>query len=103
MKGHANLADAGDGNSKKHKKLKLKLTEHTSLKNHGKQKSNKRQAVWVKKATLEYEKELHTLQIELLKWQKHVISAEERVLMMFEGRDAAGKGGTIKRIIEQTY
>ena len=35
-----------------------------------------------------------------LKWQKHVIANEERVLLLFEGRDAAGKGGTIKRIIE---
>jgi polyphosphate kinase 2 len=43
---------------------------------------------------------LHKLQIELLKWQKHVIANEQRVLMLFEGRDAAGKGGTIKRIIE---
>ena len=43
---------------------------------------------------------MQKLQIELLKWQKHVIANEQRVLMLFEGRDAAGKGGTIKRIIE---
>jgi polyphosphate kinase 2 len=85
---------------KKDKKLKRKLSEHTSLKNLDKKKSKKRQAVWVKKFTLEYEQELHKLQIELLKWQKHVIANEQRVLMLFEGRDAAGKGGTIKRIIE---
>ena len=81
-------------------KLKTKLTEHTSLKNKDKKKSKKRRAVWVKKFTLEYEEELKILQIELLKWQKHVISNEGRVLLLFEGRDAAGKGGTIKRIIE---
>ena len=85
---------------KKGQKLKRKLSEHTSLKNLDKKKSKKRQAVWVKKLTLAYEQELHKLQIELLKWQKHVIANDQRVLMLFEGRDAAGKGGTIKRIIE---
>ncbi|NNL77022.1 MAG: polyphosphate kinase 2, partial [Desulfobacterales bacterium] len=74
--------------------------EHTSFKNINKKKSKKRQPVWVKKFTLEYEEELKRLQIELLKWQKHVIANDQRVLMLFEGRDAAGKGGTIKRIIE---
>jgi len=82
------------------KKLKIKLSEHTSFKNVDKKKSKRRQPVWVKKFTLEYEEELNKLQIEILKWQKHVIANEERVLLLFEGRDAAGKGGTIKRIIE---
>jgi polyphosphate kinase 2 len=85
---------------KKEKKLKKKLTEHTSLKNLNKKKTKGRQAVYVKKFTLIYEEELNRLQIELLKWQKHVIANEQRVLLLFEGRDAAGKGGTIKRIIE---
>ena len=84
----------------KERKLKKKLSEHTSLKNLNKKKTKGRQAVWVKKFTLEYEEELNMLQIELLKWQKHVIAKEERVLLLFEGRDAAGKGGTIKRIVE---
>jgi polyphosphate kinase 2 len=85
---------------KKEKKLKKKLTEHTSLKNLNKKKTKGRQAVYVKKFTLIYEEELNRLQIELLKWQKHVIANEQRVLLLFEGRDAAGKGGTIKRMIE---
>ena len=85
---------------KKGKKLKRKLSEHTSFKNIDKKKTKKRQAVWVKKFTLQYEEELKKLQIELLKWQKHVIANDQRVLLLFEGRDAAGKGGTIKRIIE---
>jgi len=89
-----------NGKNDKKIKLKTKLSEHTSLKNKDKKKSKKRQAVWVKKFTLEYEEELKTLQIELLKWQQYVIANEERVLLLFEGRDAAGKGGTIKRIIE---
>ena len=85
---------------KKEKKIKKKLTEHTSFKNVNKKKIKGRKPVWVKKFTLEYEEELNKLQIELLKWQKHVIANEQRVLLLFEGRDAAGKGGTIKRIVE---
>ncbi len=56
--------------------------------------------IWVKKETLEYEKELTFLQIELLKFQNYVKEKGLKVLMLFEGRDAAGKGGTIKRITE---
>ena len=82
------------------KKLKVKLSEHTASKNIDKKKMKGRATVWVKKFTIEYEEELHKLQIELLKLQKHVIATGMRVLMLFEGRDAAGKGGTIKRIIE---
>ena len=56
--------------------------------------------IWVKKETLEYEKELTKLQIELLKFQNYVKEEGLKVLMIFEGRDAAGKGGAIKRITE---
>ena len=48
----------------------------------------------------EYEKELVRLQLELVKLQHWVKHAGLRVVLVFEGRDAAGKGGTIKRIIE---
>ena len=85
---------------KKPKKLKKKLSEHTAFKNKDKKKKKNRKSVWVKKFTLEYEQELHKLQIELLKMQKHVRAEGLRILALFEGRDAAGKGGTIKRIIE---
>ena len=81
-------------------KPKAKLSEHTALKNIDKKKVKGREPIWVKKFILEYEEELHRLQIELLKLQKHVIAKGVRILMLFEGRDAAGKGGTIKRIIE---
>ncbi len=64
-----------------------------------KEKNNKVR-IWVKKETLEYEKELTTLQVELLKFQNYVKEKGLKVLMIFEGRDAAGKGGTIKRITE---
>ena len=85
---------------KKPQKVKTKLSEHTAFRNKDKKKKKNRKAVWVKQFTLVYEQELQKLQIELLKWQKHVIANDQRVLMLFEGRDAAGKGGTIKRIIE---
>ncbi|MGG5172210.1 polyphosphate kinase 2 [Pseudarthrobacter sp. J1738] len=47
-----------------------------------------------------YELHKRLLQIELLKLQKWVKSTGRRVVMVFEGRDAAGKGGTIKRFTE---
>lgn len=53
-----------------------------------------------KKSTLKYEKELEKLQIELLKLQRHVKEKGLKVLIITEGRDAAGKGGTIKRLTE---
>jgi len=62
-------------------------------------KKNKVQ-IWVKKETLEYEKELRKLQVELLKFQNHVKDKGLKYLLIFEGRDAAGKGGTIKRVTE---
>ncbi len=65
-----------------------------------KDKDKKRVPVWVKVETLEYEAELRDLQIELLKMQNHIKATGQKVLMIFEGRDAAGKGGTIKRITE---
>ncbi len=47
-----------------------------------------------------YEKELEALQIELVKLQSWVKSSGARIAIVFEGRDAAGKGGTIKRFRE---
>ena len=47
-----------------------------------------------------YEKELARLQIELVKLQEWVKTKGLKVVALFEGRDAAGKGGTIKRITE---
>jgi len=47
-----------------------------------------------------YERELGRLQSELLKLQDHVRAKGERIVVLFEGRDAAGKGGTIARFLE---
>ena len=48
-----------------------------------------------------YEKELKKLFLELVKLQEWVTTTKARVVVIFEGRDAAGKGGVIKRITEQ--
>lgn len=53
-----------------------------------------------KMGVVEYEESKHELQIELLKVQKWVRETGQRVVVLFEGRDAAGKGGTIKRFME---
>ena len=47
-----------------------------------------------------YEKQKYKLQVELLKLQSWVKETGQRVVILFEGRDAAGKGGTIKRFME---
>src|SRR5712692_673669 len=49
----------------------------------------------------EFEKELEKLQVELVKLQDWVVHKGLRVIIVFEGRDAAGKGGTIKAITER--
>ena len=47
-----------------------------------------------------YEQQMAELQVELLKLQNWVKETGERIIVLFEGRDAAGKGGTIKRFME---
>ena len=47
-----------------------------------------------------YERQKYRLQVELLKLQAWVKESGEKVVVLFEGRDAAGKGGTIKRFME---
>ena len=79
---------------------KVKLSEGEAMKNKNSKGSDKKVQLWIPKATIEYEEEKHKLQIELLKLQTHVRKTGQRIVMLFEGRDAAGKGGTIKRIRE---
>ena len=50
---------------------------------------------------IEYERKLIKLQIEVIKLQTWAIKNNERVIVLFEGRDAAGKGGAIRRITER--
>jgi len=47
-----------------------------------------------------YEQELARLQVELVAMQRWIVASGTRVLVIFEGRDAAGKGGAIKRIMQ---
>jgi polyphosphate kinase len=58
----------------------------------------KKQPKKIKTAT--YKDKLRLLQIELVKLQKHIIKKNDRIFIIFEGRDAGGKDGTIKRITQ---
>ena len=78
---------------------KTQLLEETAYKNIHTKKGDDKTAIWIKNKHLAYEIELKKLQIELMKLQSSLKINGERVLAIFEGRDAAGKGGTIKRII----
>ena len=50
---------------------------------------------------LDYEKKLKRLQLELVRLQTWAIKNDERIIIVFEGRDAAGKGGAIRRTTER--
>lgn len=96
----------GKKNDKKHSKnkkeqapVKIKLLEETAFKNLHTKKGANKTAIWIKNSHLAYEIELKKLQIELMKLQSSMKATGKRILAIFEGRDAAGKGGTIKRII----
>lgn len=64
------------------------------------EKKKTHQLVAVKKSDIDYEEEMLMLQLELAKLQKHIIESGEKVLIIFEWRDAAGKWGNIKRFME---
>ena len=51
-------------------------------------------------STEDYHAQLHVLQVELVKLQRHFIGCGDKILVVIEGRDAAGKDGCIKRIVE---
>lgn len=78
----------------------IRLLEGTASNNITTKKGDGKKAVWIKKEQLAYELELKQLQVELMKMQISMKSKGQRALLIFEGRDAAGKGGTIKRITE---
>ena len=90
-----------EGKSKKSEETtfdNFKLQEGTAIRYKDEKKDDDNVAVWVNKTTLAYEAELKQLQVELMKLQQGMKNTGLRVLAIFEGRDAAGKGGTIKRI-----
>jgi len=90
-----------DGKEKKQESVKtidFRLQEGTALQFKDEKQNDDHLAVWVSKETLAYEMELKKLQIELMKLQQDMKKNGTRIFAIFEGRDAAGKGGTIKRI-----
>jgi polyphosphate kinase len=80
---------------KKHKKRKAQMQSERQLSN-GQDES----AGFKKIGKNEYEQEMVRLQTELVKMQYWIKHTGYRLVILFEGRDAAGKGGTIKRIVE---
>ncbi|MBC7823316.1 MAG: polyphosphate kinase 2 [Candidatus Parcubacteria bacterium] len=80
---------------KKHKKTKLHYTPPPMTYLLASQQESKS-----KFSSKDYEKELARLQVELVKMQYWAKHTGTRIVISFEGRDAAGKGGTIKRITE---
>lgn len=73
---------------------------YKACKNISSDKREKYTQACIKKSTISYEKELIKLQVELLKLQNHIKENNEKLLIIFEGRDAAWKGWTIKRFRE---
>ena len=64
------------------------------------EKRHKHRALPASVSREDYEAQLHLLQVELVKLQRHFISCGDKILVVVEGRDAAGKDGGIKRIVE---
>lgn len=83
----------------KKKYKNVRLLEETAFKNIDTPEGPNKTPIWIKNKHIEYEIELKQLQIELMKLQSTMKMSGQRILAIFEGRDAAGKGGTIKRII----
>jgi polyphosphate kinase 2 len=77
----------------------IKLQELTALRNIDSKEAKEKTAIWIKNSHLAYELELRKLQVELMKLQQSLKAKGDRLMLIFEGRDAAGKGGTIKRFI----
>lgn len=92
------MAEKSKKKREEEQSVDFQLHEGTALRFKDSRKDENHVAVWVSRETLAYEMELKTLQIELMKLQQDMKKNCTRVLVIFEGRDAAGKGGTIQRI-----
>ena len=79
------------------KKYRKKNAPQTILES---DKKKTHQLIAVKKSDIAYEEEMLLLQLELVKLQKYIIESGQKLLIIFEGRDAAGKWGNIKRFME---
>ncbi|MGB5733898.1 MAG: polyphosphate kinase 2 [Thiohalocapsa sp.] len=79
----------------KHLALSTLVAEHKEIRDRlARAKKETRSAVAKRRA----EKALKPFQAELIRMQKHLEATKKRVIILFEGRDAAGKGGTIRRV-----
>ncbi|MGZ3601298.1 MAG: polyphosphate kinase 2, partial [Ktedonobacterales bacterium] len=88
----------------KHKNKKTKESQHVTIADHATDDSQITSEVEQqgKMRRKEFEKALQPLQVELVKLQEWVKHSGAKVCVLFEGRDAAGKGGVIKLITERT-
>jgi len=91
---------AEDTKAEKEKKGK-KAKKHKKAKAAKKTKKDTGSAAPVKLKRKQYEKQLRELQAELCALQEWVKATGQRIILLFEGRDAAGKGGCIKAITER--
>ncbi len=87
--------------SKKHKSKKHKSKKHKSKKHGRAETGGDATDAPVKLRRKQYEAELEILQGELVAMQEWVRATGAKICIVFEGRDTAGKGGTIKRIVER--
>ena len=85
--------------AKKKKKLEQKLENEAKILALQNKETNKENRAKLGNKT--YEAEMFKLQVELVKLQDWVKHSGARIVILFEGRDAAGKGGIIKRIVER--
>lgn len=74
--------------------------KYKPLKELPKEKKKTHVLIAMKKSEINYEEEMLSLQLELVKLQKYIQESGKKVLIIFEGRDAAGKWGNIKRFTE---
>lgn len=100
------IDEQSENNIKKEKKELIDVVKEYEEKNFKKcadideSKRKKYKKICYKKKKINYEKELISLQVELLKLQKHIKETWQKLLIIFEWRDAAWKWGTIKRFRE---
>jgi polyphosphate kinase 2 len=80
--------------------IKKQNKKYTPLQELPEDKKNTHILVSKRKSEIAYEDEMLMLQLELVKLQRYVQDSGEKVLIIFEWRDAAGKGGSIKRFME---
>ena len=92
--------DKGKKKSKGKVKLEVKQPQNSSAIEAGKSEVSAEPSPMMGKK--EFEKELEKLQVELVKMQEWVKVSGAKICVLFEGRDAAGKGGIIKRLTERT-